>query len=346
MTVWKHSRLDASLLLITLIHVAFTVWTAASWNAASISARAISIGFLTIMMVYNIIIVSHLFTHTPWFTNHHLNSLTSMLNSFNIGQSVQAYQLSHVRNHHRYNNDAKRPDGVTLDRSSTYRAGKQGEHAPLFRYALGGACASIADTARALASVLRLFRVGPAESQLLELAAREQPRRGRELGQVRRDRMFHAAALLACTIVAPTWLLLCYLPALFAACALVNVQNYYEHFGANPHSRFADSVSYYGRIYNFLTFNDGHHQEHHLRPQVHWREMPAIRVQQAGPLSRVPRIVSPVPAIAGFLHRSRVQLHRAAAVAPNTPPEERQGSDDDSLQKVSQSSSFTFPDRA
>jgi fatty acid desaturase len=75
------------------------------------------------MMTYNIVIISHLFTHTPWFEPRLLNSLVSILNSINIGQSVQAYQLTHVRNHHRHNNDRKAASGVANDVSSTFQNG-------------------------------------------------------------------------------------------------------------------------------------------------------------------------------------------------------------------------------
>lgn len=319
MKLWKHSRLDALLLLLSVAHGAATVWTAASWETFSLAARLGSVALLAAMMVYNIIVVSHLFTHTPWFNAPALNAVVSMLNSFNIGQSVQAYQLTHVRNHHRYNNDPKPPDGAARDRSSTYQDGAHGEHAPLLRYAVGGAWASVQDTAHALFSAWRLCRVCAGEPHLLELAAREQPRRGRELSQVQLDRLFHFTGLLACAALSPAWLLLCYLPALFVAFAVVNLQNYYEHFGADPRSRFTDSVSHYGRLYNLLTFNDGHHQEHHLRPQLHWRQMPQVRQQHAEQLAQVQRIVSPVPAIVGFLHRTRPQLHRLETAPVDMP---------------------------
>jgi fatty acid desaturase len=319
MKVWKHSRLDAQLLLLSVAHAATILWTAAAWNGATTGARAGSVLLLVAMTVYNIIVVSHLFTHAAWFEAPALNAAVSMLNSFSIGQSVQAYQLSHVRNHHRFNNDQPQPDGKTLDRSSTYQGGRDGEHAPLYRYALGGAWHGLADSARALGTLWRGCRVGSGEVQLLELAAREQPRRGTELRQVQRDRLFQAAALLACAALSPSWLLLCYVPTLFIAFAVVNVQNYYEHFGADPRSRLTDSVSYYGAPYNLLTFNDGYHQEHHLRPQLHWRELPTVRREFAPQLSQTRRIVSPVPAIVGFLDRRRPHLHGRELVPVEQP---------------------------
>jgi fatty acid desaturase len=93
---------------------------------------------------------------------------------------------------------------------------------------------------------------------------------------------------------------------------MVNVQNYYRHYGADPEDRAADSVSHYGRLYNLLTFNDGFHQEHHLSPGSHWSRMPEVRERHRERLDTRPRIVSPVPAMVGFLHRGRPLLHDRA----------------------------------
>lgn len=309
MTLWKHTPRDAFLLALCIVQVGATFGLAAAWDGASMPIRVLGFALTVLSMAYNIIIVSHLFTHAAWFESARLNAWCSALNSINAGQSIQAYQLSHVRNHHRYNNDRKGPDGQTKDRSSTFQDGESGEHASLFRYAVIGALSSLVSTAKMLASCVRLFRVGEGEGDLLQLAAKEPDRRRKELGQIRMDRCVHFLALSAWLVISWRWTLFCYLPAFFCALALVNVQNYYEHFGAAPESRYTDSVSHYGRLYNALTFNDGFHQEHHLRPQAHWTEMPRIREKHAAKLA-VPRIVSKVPAIVGFLDRRRPLLHR------------------------------------
>jgi fatty acid desaturase len=107
------------------------------------------------------------------------------------------------------------------------------------------------------------------------------------------------------------WVAVVYLPAFFVALVLVNVQNYYRHYGANPDVRAADSVSHYGRFYNSLAFNDGYHQEHHLSPSTHWSKLPDVRERRRDSLDAQPRVISPLPAMLGFLHRGRPLLHRS-----------------------------------
>jgi len=318
MKIWKYTPLDAVMLALSIGHLATTLLIAASWESLSPIGWAGSFALLIFMMVYNIIVISHLFTHVPWFESPLLNGLVSMLNSINIGQSVQAYQLTHVRNHHRYNNDQKGSDGNTRDLSSTFREGVGGDHATLWRYAFLGAFSTLVQVGRDLLSVTRLWRVGASERDLLGLFSKSPRKRGRELHQVRLDRMAHFLSLSVFLTISWKWTLFCYLPAFYLALALVNVQNYYEHYGAAPENNFADSVSYYGWLYNLLSFNDGYHQEHHLRPYAHWKTMPAVRRLYDARLDQVERIISPVPAILGVFHRNRKQLHRRFAAAP--PP--------------------------
>lgn len=309
MKIWRNTPKDSILVGISLTQSVVTLTLAITWNAAPLPVKIGGGVLLTLMMTYNIIVVSHLFTHVPWFTSDRLNAVVSLVNSVNIGQSVQAYQLSHVRNHHRFNNDRPGADGRTRDTSSTYRKGKNGQHESLLSYALGGAVDSVVGRAKDVASTVRLWKVGSGEESLLSLASRRKKRRTRELRQIRADRAAHCLSLVAFAVISWQWTFLCYLPAFFVALALVNVQNYYRHYGANPEDRAADSVSYYNRFYNFIAFNDGYHQEHHLSPGTHWSQMPKVNERNRAKLAAQPRIVSPVPAILGFLDRKRPLLH-------------------------------------
>jgi fatty acid desaturase len=314
MKIWKYSRWDFTMLALSITQFVVTVFLALRWETWSTFGRVVSSAILAAMTVYNIIVVSHLFTHASWFNSPLLNRLVSMLNSINIGQSVQAYQLTHVRNHHRYNNDRKGLDGKTKDGSSTFRDSSGDEHVGVVRYAVFGAVETLLSISRALLSVTRLWRVGAHEQDLLSLAAKTPVKRAAELRQIQLDRMSHFLALGFFLALSWKWFLLCYLPAFFLSLALVNIQNYYEHYGALPENIYANSVSYYGRVYNLLTFNDGYHQEHHLRPLAHWIHMPKVRRECGDKLDHVERIVSPVPALLGVFHRNRKQLHHQRSV--------------------------------
>jgi fatty acid desaturase len=81
------------------------------------------------------------------------------------------------------------------------------------------------------------------------------------------------------------------------------MENYYEHFGATPENSFANSVSHYGRIYNLVFFNEGYHQEHHLRPQAHWTKRPHVHEEFKEALRQSDRHVSAFPPLLGFLER-------------------------------------------
>ncbi|GAA2586318.1 hypothetical protein GCM10010399_15410 [Dactylosporangium fulvum] len=311
--LWRNSPADAILLGICIAQFAGTIALAAL-TPGGLWPRLGSAILVAAMMTYSLIVVSHLFVHQPWFTDDRLNAVVSMVSSANIAQSVQAYHLSHVRNHHRYNNDRKR-DGTTADLSSTYRYSRDDEHAPLWRYLACSLAASIQEYAGTWASLRRLCGVGPQEATLRGLAARHPGRRAAELAQIRYDRLAQLAFTVLLAVLSWQWVLLCYLPAVAVAFTLVNVQNYYRHFGAEPDSRYANSVSHYGRLYNRLTFNDGYHQEHHLRPATHWSRLPEVAAQYQQRLDEAGRVVSPVPAMVGFLDTGRI-AERSSATLP------------------------------
>ncbi|MBB4923465.1 fatty acid desaturase [Kitasatospora kifunensis] len=266
------------------------------------------------MMTYSVIIVSHLYSHRPWFVSDKLNAVMSLICSANIAQSVQAYRLAHVRNHHRFNNDRKGPDGTTRDITSTFRFSKDDGHAPLGRYLAFSLWGSISEFAITVATLPKACRVGKSEPLLLELAS---PKQGKtELRQIQADRLAVLALIALYAVLSWQWVLWCYLPAAAVAFTLVNVQNYYRHYGAQPKSRYANSISHYGRVYNWLTFNDGYHQEHHLRPSSHWSQLPRVNEEYSESFREDGHVVSPVPAVVGFLDFRRVALPAMANEVP------------------------------
>jgi fatty acid desaturase len=308
--IWRTSAKDAIPAAISAIHLVAMCAMVLTWRISPTPARILDVIVLAWLTTYNTIVLSHLFIHRPWFASDRLNAVVSTVNSINIGGSVQAYRFMHVRNHHRYSNDRRGPDGTTLDLSSTYRNGKGGEHEHVVPYVLSGVRYYGIDLIKEIYAARRLWKVGPSDGTMLSLATGHEPKRTRELRQIQVDRAAHCITLLLFTLISWQWTVFCYIPALIVTWTLANIQNYYRHYGANPDERTANSVSHYGRLYNLLTFNDGYHQEHHLAPGVHWSSLPAVRDRQQDELAAHDRIVSPVPAVLGFLHRNRELLHQ------------------------------------
>jgi fatty acid desaturase len=97
-----------------------------------------------------------------------------------------------------------------------------------------------------------------------------------------------------------------YLPTFYVGWFLEHLENYYEHFGGSPDDRFANSTSYYGRLYNFLFCNEGYHQEHHIRPNVHWSMRPQTRMDYRDVLDRPHRVVLNFPPVLSWLEHDRI----------------------------------------
>ncbi|RQR47263.1 fatty acid desaturase [Burkholderia sp. Bp9126] len=310
MNIWKYSKYDAILFFAVLMHLVVVFSIACEWGALTFGARVLAFLLMIVLAWYNLIIVSHQFTHTPWFESKTMNWVVSIINSINIGQSMKEYHLRHVRNHHRFHNDQYDSGSPPRDWASTFRHGVNGEHASLFRYAVVDACPVFFRLVMEMFSFWRGWKVSSKETDLIELLPGDSGRRARELRQIQMERIVRCTAFCVLFVLSPAWVLLVYLPVFYFSLVMFNVQNYFEHVGGDPDNPLANSTSYYGRIYNALMCNDGYHQEHHLRPNAHWRNLPKIRLAFEETFARVERVISAAPAIIGFLDRERPMLHR------------------------------------
>jgi hypothetical protein len=81
----------------------------------------------------------------------------------------------------------------------------------------------------------------------------------------------------------PRFFLPAYLPGYFAGLGLCAIQGHWEHAAGRP-------TSHYGRIYNFLCFNDGYHAEHHGDAALHWTKLP-YRIDIGASTSRWPPLL-------------------------------------------------------
>lgn len=80
-----------------------------------------------------------------------------------------------------------------------------------------------------------------------------------------------------------------YLPGYLLGMILCQIQGHYEHAG-KPVS-VEPGVSYYGRLYNLLWWNDGYHGEHHRFPGTHWSQLPTRRAATSPTESSLPPVL-------------------------------------------------------
>jgi fatty acid desaturase len=255
---------------------ATTAW-AVAFHRLSLGWNLAAFLVITFVFYYNPIVITHNFLHTPFFRRRVWNNAFSVLNSANLFLPQVLYKYHHLT-HHQYANDPVR-NGTTLDPSSTYRYGRDGRQEGFVRY-----CA------------LSLFRDGGTGH-----AFREAMRHG--------QRTQFAMELAVIAIVAALWIaidwrwmLLAYVPTFYFGWFLALLENYFEHHRAsNQQSRYADSVSYYGPTYNVLMFNEGYHQEHHLKPHLHWTRRPQVHRELESKIREAGAYEARMPPLLGFL---------------------------------------------
>jgi fatty acid desaturase len=253
---FRSSNYDAILALCGVGIVALIFWTFLDF--ANLSWWVLVPAFIAIMWSYcwNLQCISHNFIHNPYFANPWLNRAFSVLETLALGVPHVFYHHYHM-NHHWGDNDAKGPDGTTKDWSSIYRHSKDDHPEAFWRYCL-----------------VSFFRV--ALGPLLRVVARHGYK---EVLQASVETVVLGAFWLTMIMVNWKYFLFFYLPSYYLGWVLSYAEGYLEHFGCQPGNYFANSVSSYNWLYNFLWFNNGYHQEHHWDPKVHWTKMRQLSKQ-------------------------------------------------------------------
>jgi fatty acid desaturase len=200
---------------------------------------------------WNLQCISHNFIHNPYFTSDWLNRAYSVMETLVLGVPHVLYHHYHM-NHHWGDNDAKDASGDTKDWSSIYRHSPDEKPESFTRYVL-----------------VSFFRVEV--MPVLRVAAKH-----RHLPQVALESVALGAFWAVMVAVSWRYFVFFYLPSYYLGWALSYAEGYLEHFGGKPGNPYANSVSSYNWLYNFLWFNNGYHQEHHWDPKMHWTRMHAL----------------------------------------------------------------------
>lgn len=274
---FRHSRYDSLLLAITFFQLGLNIWLALTWESRPLSTNYLFYPLCLFLFWYNGLVATHNFVHTPWFSSDRLNKLYAAINSTNLLSPITHYRNIHL-NHHQYGDDRQDENGRTRDHSSTFAYGKNGQRENVLSYC---ALAIVRD------DLLASFQQQKTRSEAIQLAAE-----------------FGSCLLAIAGYLLISWKFFAFfvLPVFYWGWFLVYLANYYEHFGGTPENRYANSTSHYGRLYNFLCCNEGYHQEHHLRPNIHWRQRPQTYQKLRKVLDGEERMIIRYPPPFGFMH--------------------------------------------
>jgi fatty acid desaturase len=251
--LFRYSPWDALPALCGVAIVALILWTFLHFH--SLAWWVLVPAFFAIAWSYcwNMQCISHNFIHNPFFTSAWLNRAFSVLESLALGVPHILYHHYHM-NHHFGDSDAKGPNGSTRDWSSIYRYGKGDQPEAFWKYCL-----------------ISYFRVevGPVLSVVI--------RHGRgQIIQTIIETLALGAFWVWMAVADWQYFVFFYLLSYYLGWVLSYAEGYLEHFGAQPGNPYANSVSSYNPIYNWLWFNNGYHQEHHWDPKVHWTQMKGL----------------------------------------------------------------------
>ena len=249
--LFAKSNLDALLVTLSICELAATFALAGYFQRLP---WAVKVGWAMLLVFANCTnyqCIAHNFIHNPFFRAKGLNRCFGVLNTLALGIPQNLYKVHHL-NHHKYGSDLN--NGTTADYSSIYRFSTRPPLAEtLWRYAF----------------------IGPLRADFRILW-----RDARRL-RLHRQILWETLALLLFWLLLLSmnsgFFLFIYLPLWYLGQVAAYAENYLEHYKAMPGSPLTDSVSCYNTIYNRLWFNNGYHQEHHLKPSVHWSRVKEIR---------------------------------------------------------------------
>lgn len=192
-------------------------------------------------------VATHNAVHCPVFHARWMNDLWQVALTLTYGHPVSSYVPGHNLSHHRHTESAR--DVMRTDKAR-------------FRYNLFNLLFFVASISPAILG---------AELSYARFARKRRPRWTRQLAV---ETAVMAVAL--GVLLALDWrkaLLYVVLPWQYAAWGIVTM-NLLQHDGCDAASPWNHSRNFVGRVVNWLTFNNGYHTVHHLKPTLHWSLAP------------------------------------------------------------------------
>ncbi|KFA91012.1 fatty acid desaturase family protein [Archangium violaceum] len=268
------------------VHGLWCTWLAAllvSWDTLPMTGRVTLMGAGFLLLFWNYAVL-HNHMHQPIARPRALRWLVSRTLGVACGFAYRGYHIHHF-NHHRYN-----------DGEGDWGRRRSGEGA--LRYLVRSTLTPWFWPHGLLANVWKV--AGQRKGQRAELVL---------------DFVLLQGSLVALALWRP-WLALSYFGMMLAGQLSIHVLNLAAHHETDATRRDSLAVTSTSRLYNLLCFNAGYHQAHHLRPQLPWRELPALTERLASEGLIRPALQTPLSPI----HPSWVaRLLKRYAAAPCAP---------------------------
>jgi fatty acid desaturase len=209
---------------------------------------------LSIFMSFTCAVISHNQNHTPMWKWRPLNLITNYVIGIFYGHPAIGWVPTHNQNHHKFNN-------------------REGDLSICPRWFRNN-------------HILALM-VYPTITSLAQTPAIHQ-----YIGQLRKTnrRMYWEAVSeyvvffgLMVIAFALDWkkaIFLLFIPQQ-AALFLIQCVNYIQHIDCDKFSEWNHSRNIVGPVLNIILFNNGYHTVHHLKPGVHWADLPKLHAEHA-----------------------------------------------------------------
>jgi fatty acid desaturase len=285
---FRYSPLDTIHVVLTLTMVLAPWLAAAAWHeqAHGITRTITGAGFVLGAALLGSIAQhgQHYHTHTPFFVSKRLNSFLNLLQSVAFQQPAAVYRYFHLAHHKvtiSYSTfslfEVSGLWGKTLWRRVAFTVLD-----PLNLFFLVMSVKTLYTKAAARPARPPEFKTFDAYVEYgaagFLAKAGAQPAIAHKVLIQAIAIAGYRAALLA---LSPSFFFFVFLPLQFLTTTIHRYQEFCEHFGVDASNPATNSVSCYGRLYNAITFNNGYHQEHHMRPAVHWTKIAALKKEMA-----------------------------------------------------------------
>jgi len=268
------------------VHALWWVWLPTlllRWDALPMTGRVSLLGAGVLVLFWNYAVL-HDHMHVPIARPRALSWLVSRTLGLACGFAYRGYHIHHF-NHHRYN-----------DGEGDWGRRRVGE---------GGLRYLVRST------LTPWFWPYGLLGQVWKVASQKKGQRA----ELVLDFVLLQGALVALALWRPG-LALSYFGMVLVGQLSIYLLNLAAHHETDATRKDSLAVTSTSRLYNLLCFNAGHHQAHHLRPQVPWQELPALTVRLASEGLLRPTLQTPLAPIHPFWV---VRLLKGYAAAPCAP---------------------------